>query len=294
MDAAVRPAVTYDEDPASIPMPERRTAFPATTDQTIPRTLDPEPETEQEKKRSWLDLSVTQVVGGALAAMTVAALGSRFSVAGTVVGAALASVIAAVGGALYTASLRRTHETVRVVLAGRPPRAVGMESPSAPAQPVSVASAAATPRPQPSVADKANTPAGTSRRRALVVRSVVVAAATFLLAAGALTMYETITGHALSGGSGTTFSQVQQDEPENRPTDEQSPEPSDSADPSPTAEPSAEPSATPEVEPTPSAEPSVEPSAEPSAEPSGTPESEPSATAAPPSAVPSQTPQPPR
>jgi hypothetical protein len=65
-------------------MPERRTAAPATPDQTIKRTLDPEPETEQQKK-SWLDLSLTQVVGGALAAMTAAALGSRFSVAGTVV-----------------------------------------------------------------------------------------------------------------------------------------------------------------------------------------------------------------
>jgi hypothetical protein len=56
-------------------MPDRRTAAPATPDQTIKRTLDPEPETEQQKK-SWLDLSLTQVVGGALAAMTAAALGS--------------------------------------------------------------------------------------------------------------------------------------------------------------------------------------------------------------------------
>ena len=64
------------------------------------------------------DLSVTQVVGGALAAMTAAALGSRLSVAGTVVGAALASIIAAVAGAMYTASLRRTRDKVRSVWTG--------------------------------------------------------------------------------------------------------------------------------------------------------------------------------
>ena len=270
-------------------MPERRTAAPATTDQTIKRTLDQEPETEQEKK-SWFNLSLTQVVGGALAAMTVAALGSRFSVAGTVVGAALASVIAAVAGALYTASLHRTRETVRVVLGGRPTHAAGIESPSTPAHPVPGASAVVAPRSLPSLAGTADTSA--SRRRALVVKSVVGAAATFALAAGALTMYEALTGHALSGGSGTTFSQVQQDGPEDPPTDEQAPAPSDSADPSPTAGPSAEPSVTPEAEPSPTAEPSAEPSAGPSAEPSVTPEAEPSATAAPPTAAPSQTPPP--
>jgi len=209
--------------------------------------------------------------------MTAAALGSRFSVAGTVVGAALASVIAAVAGALYTASLRRTHKTVRVVLGGRPTHAAGIKSPSTPAQPVPGVSAAVAPRSLPSLAGTADTSATASRRRALVVRAVVGTAATFALAAGALTMYEALTGHALSGGSGTTFSQVQQDGPEDRPTDKQAPAPSESADPSPTAEPSAEPSVTPEAEPSPTAKPSAEPSV--------TPQAEPSATAAPPSAV---------
>jgi hypothetical protein len=264
-------------------MPDRRTAAPATPDQTIKRTLDPEPETEQQKK-SWLDLSLTQVVGGALAAMTAAALGSRFSVAGTVVGAALASVIAAVAGALYTASLRRTHKTVRVVLGGRPTRPAGIDSRSTPAQPVPAVSAAVAPRSLPSLAGTADTSARPSRRRAVVVRAVVGAAATFALAVGALTMYEALTGHALSGGSGTTFSQVQQDGPEHRPTDNQAPAPSESPDPSATAKPSV----TPEPEPSPT----TEPSAEPTAEPSVTPKAEPSATATPPSAAPSQTPGP--
>jgi len=69
----------------------------------------------EKKSKKSLDLSITQIVGGALAAMTAAALGSRLSVAGTVVGAALASIIAAVAGSLYTASLRRTHDKVKTV-----------------------------------------------------------------------------------------------------------------------------------------------------------------------------------
>ena len=43
---------------------------------------------DKQSKAKGLDLSATQIVGGALAAMTAAALGSRLSVAGTIVGAA--------------------------------------------------------------------------------------------------------------------------------------------------------------------------------------------------------------
>ena len=234
------------------------------------------------------------MAGGALAAMTAAALGSRFSATGTVVGAALASVIAAVAGAFYTASLRRTGETVRGVLGRRPTPAAGMNIESTRAQPVPDVSAAVAPGSLPSLAGTVDKSARASRLRTLVVRSVVGAAAIFALTAGALTMYEAIAGHALSGGSGTTFSQVQQDGPEDRTKDDQAPAPSESADPSPSAEPSAEPSTTPEAESTSTAEPSAEPSTEPSAEPSVPPEAEPSATAAPPSAAQSQTSQQPR
>ena len=85
------------------------------TADTTPSKEAKEPETKVSK----LDLSLTKIVGGALAAMTAAALGSRLSVAGTIVGAALASVIAAVAGALYTASLKHTQDKVRTVWTGR-------------------------------------------------------------------------------------------------------------------------------------------------------------------------------
>ncbi len=53
------------------------------------------------------------MLGSAAAAMTAAYLGSRIGVVGTILGAALASVVSAVAGAAYTASLRRTRELVR-------------------------------------------------------------------------------------------------------------------------------------------------------------------------------------
>jgi hypothetical protein len=266
-------------------MPERRTASPAITDQTTNRSPDSEPETEQARK-SWLDLSLFQVVGGALAAMTAAALGSRFSVVGTVVGAALASVIAAVAGALYTASLRRTHKTVRAVLGGRLTDAARVGSRSGQAQRVSGVPATVPPRRLPSPAGTVNGSARPNRRRALVLGSVVGALATFALTAGALTMYEALSGHALSGGRGTTFSQVQQGGHTAKPTGKQTRAPSPSADPSPTAKSSTVPSVIPQGEPSPTAIPSTVPSA--------TPQAVPSATAAPTSPAPSQTLQPAR
>src|SRR5262245_66123572 len=70
---------------------------------------------EKQSKAKALDLSIPQIVGGALAAMTAAALGAQLSVAGTLVGAALASIIAAVAGSLYTASIRHTRDKVKTV-----------------------------------------------------------------------------------------------------------------------------------------------------------------------------------
>jgi hypothetical protein len=56
--------------------------------------------------------------------MTAAALGSQLSAAGTVIGAALASIVAAVAGSLYTASLRRTRDKVKTVFYTDDPNAV--------------------------------------------------------------------------------------------------------------------------------------------------------------------------
>ncbi|HEY0559897.1 MAG TPA: hypothetical protein VGD03_06430 [Frankiaceae bacterium] len=58
-------------------------------------------------------LSAVQVAASALASVTAAVVSSFFGVAGTVVGAAVASTISVVASATYTASLRRTNARLK-------------------------------------------------------------------------------------------------------------------------------------------------------------------------------------
>lgn len=114
-----------------------------------------------------LELSLSQVVGGSLAAATAAALGSRLGVVGTVSGAALASVVASVAASLYTAWLQRTRHRLSAALVGD--RTVG--------------------RP-------ARSP---STRRVLAGAAVL-----FVLAAVTVTGLELVTGRSLDGTAGGT------------------------------------------------------------------------------------------
>jgi hypothetical protein len=68
---------------------------------------------EHEKHERTLGLSAAQVAGSALAAVSGAFLASFAGTTGTVIGAAIASVVATVGAAIYTWSLRRTTVAVR-------------------------------------------------------------------------------------------------------------------------------------------------------------------------------------
>ncbi len=68
---------------------------------------------EHEKDERTLGLSTAQVAGSALAAVSGAILASTAGVTGTVIGAAIASVVATVGAAIYTWSLRRTTVAVK-------------------------------------------------------------------------------------------------------------------------------------------------------------------------------------
>jgi hypothetical protein len=161
---------------------------------------------DKKPKKSKLDLSATQVVGGALAAMTAAALGSQLSVAGTVVGAALASIIAAVAGSLYTASIRRTRDKVKTVFWTGQPNEV--EEPTV-MEIVSDSEGHVAGQRSHLVAPEPAPPSPRQRGPKLSWKRVAVAAlAAFGIAAVSLTAIELVTGHALSGGTGTTFQQV--------------------------------------------------------------------------------------
>lgn len=63
--------------------------------------------------RERFSLSVAQVSASSLAAMSAAVVCSFFGVAGTVIGTAITSLVATVGGALYSYSFRRTQARLR-------------------------------------------------------------------------------------------------------------------------------------------------------------------------------------
>src|SRR3954471_2052526 len=71
------------------------------------------PSPDEPKKAS---ISAAQVAASALAAVSSAVVASFFGVAGTLIGAALASVITTVSASLYATSLKKTNERLRKVL----------------------------------------------------------------------------------------------------------------------------------------------------------------------------------
>lgn len=211
--------------------------------QTLTRPNDPDttatPDAGDKPDRK-LDLSLTQVAGGALAAMTTAALGSRLGVGGTIAGAAFASVVAAVAGSLYTASLRTTREKVKTVWSGPSGRNdVAASAADVPATPTAAA-----------------LPAAARMGRYSWRRILLGAVAVFGLAGFLLTGYEALAGQALSGGSGTTVEQVSSGRHSDSTDSEKkaSDEDEEPADASPSPEESDDPEAEP-TETTPSSDP---------------------------------------
>lgn len=163
----------------------------------------------------------SQVLAGALAAVTAALIGSTMGVAGTVVGAGVASAISTVGGTLYLRSIQRTKDSVRTVRAKVVGRSGGTtvlvaddpEEKATPGEQVEVAApeqanpepvAEQEPEPDEPAADRP--PADRRRLRWPVV--VVTTLAAFALGMLAITGVEWLRGEPLSGGSGTTFGSI--------------------------------------------------------------------------------------
>ena len=185
--------------------------------------------------------NLPQIAGGALAAVTTAALGSRLGYAGTLAGAGIASVLAAFASTLYTRGLERTRDGVKKIVL----RDADGET-TVITVPVDDETETAL---QPT-----SEPDGVSRRRrawrrplAVIGGVVATAAVTFVVAMGLVTGWEFGTGKSLDGGKGTTIGRASSDRPTPTPT----PTPSVSA--TPTAKPT--PSATPTTESTPTVAP---------------------------------------
>jgi hypothetical protein len=151
-------------------------------------------------------IRLSQVAAGALAAVTAALIGSTMGVAGTVVGAGLASVISTIGGTLYLRSIQRTRESVRTVRAkvvGRSGGATVLVSAEDPEEPAGTEVEATPAEEDPERSDQP--PRGGRRRWPKLVVTTVAA---FALGMLAITGVEWLRGEPLSGGSGTTFSNI--------------------------------------------------------------------------------------
>jgi hypothetical protein len=170
---------------------------------TSPRTqtTDRTERIEDKDKPKGAQLSATQIAAGALASVSSAVVASFFGLAGTLIGAGLASVISTVCAALYSSSLQKTNEKLR--------RARGqLTGRQSPVEETRVApAAAATPATQvlPAHLDPRRAPARRPRPR--WTRVAVYAAAVFVMAMGIVTGIELIGQKpvsALVGGTQTS------------------------------------------------------------------------------------------
>lgn len=176
--------------------------------------------------------SATQLTAGALAAVTTTSLASYLGVAGTIIGAALSSIVTVLGGYIYTTSLRRTADKVSAAAPLVRARALGTRTTTV----TSTRRQGATHGPRPrsetgsparadepavvATAEAAATPEGEGRWRAAwraVVerygyrRLVAMVLGVFVVIIGAVTLVEFAAGKPLSDvvrneqGSGTTI-----------------------------------------------------------------------------------------
>lgn len=204
-----------------------------------------EPSENDEKEPIKVSFSLPQLIGGALAAATAAAVGSTLGVAGTIFGAAVASVVGGVGGTLYSAGIDRTHRKVASVITRTGP------VPVEPAEGVDltlvdVTAAAAPDAGSGPAMNSGDEPSG--RKQRIWKVAAITAAAIFAMSLVVITVVELGLGRAFGGGDGTTVSQVVR--PQAKPSKSVSPSPEPT--PSTTGTSTPEPSPSESVTPTPS------------------------------------------
>ena len=157
--------------------------------------------TEHAPDRLWSGIDIPKTIAGALAAVCAAVIGSFLGVAGTLVGAAVASIVGSVGTEVYARSLKKGTAKLETLAPSfiRAPAAVGTPE---------VAAATGADSPSHTVGDR-------DRRRIRWGRVAAVAGVLFVLAIGTLTVAELITGRSAAstvgnapGGEGTTVGTV--------------------------------------------------------------------------------------
>ncbi|MFI6157409.1 hypothetical protein ACIBCA_32545 [Kitasatospora sp. NPDC051170] len=232
----------------------------------------------EKKERRRIDLSVAQVAASALATVAGALLASELGVYGTIMGAAVVSIGATTGGALFQHLFKRTGEQLREAVDRGPNQTANTLRQVPTGRPDS--------EERPAVSSQWNEPRVVRARRRWTWKSyAAVSGLVFVLAMTPIVAYEVATGQPVSAtvrgesGSGTSFGgSVAPKDREPKDAQPERPAPSGGAS-QPSTRPSAQPSTGPE--PRPSGTPSATPSggASPSASPS--PSATPSAGASP-------------
>jgi hypothetical protein len=187
-------------------------------------TAPPSPPTGPADTKRKTDLNAAHVAAAALAAVTAAVIGSELGAAGTVIGAAGASVVTTVGTAVYQTSLERSRQRVRSLAQRAKPSATAQHE---------------------------SEPSHRSRRFVALRWGAVIVGAlgAFLLAMAIITGFEWANGRTVGGnGKGTTIGRVINDQPA-APTPATPPGPGASTSPTPTPTPT--PTETPTETPTP-------------------------------------------
>ena len=138
-------------------------------------------------------INFPKVVAGTLAAVSAAVIGSYLGVAGTLGGAAVASIVGSVGTEIYERSLHRGAKKLQTLTPTfiKAPAAVGTPQ---------VAAATEEDSPSHTVPEEAR------NRQIRWGRVAMIAGALFVLAVGSLTVFELVTGKSVASSLGNNSS----------------------------------------------------------------------------------------
>ncbi|MEV6488939.1 hypothetical protein AB0M20_09945 [Actinoplanes sp. NPDC051633] len=227
--------------------------------------------TEHAPDRIWSGIDIPKTLAGALAAVCAAVIGSFLGVAGTLVGAAVASIIGSVGTEIYNRSIRKGTQKLQTLAPAfvKAPAAVGTPEVAAATDEDSPSHTTAEGSPTAAEADPAV--GGQPARRQVRWKPILIGTALiFFLSMGAILAVETLAGQSIASitgndnKGGNTLSHLVGDDdtsdstPTPAVTETPSTEPSSTGD---TSEPSGEPTTSP-TDQTDSGTPTTEPTTE--------------------------------
>ncbi|GLY94327.1 hypothetical protein [Actinoplanes sp. NBRC 103695] len=158
---------------------------------------------EQAVERIWSGIDIGKTLAGALAAVCAAVIGSFLGVAGTLIGAALASIIGTVGTEIYHRSIKHGAKKLQTIAPTFVTATAAVGTPD-------VAAASEDDKPSETVPE----PERTTGRQIRWKRIALVTAGVFVLAVGTLSLVELFAGKSVAsmvGGSSsgsTTLSSV--------------------------------------------------------------------------------------